>query len=173
MGFWNECIAGRGSSEMISCLMEYFTHKQTQAKKLTYLPCDRDFAHIEKRKGSAVIHLPADWEKVSKEACPSKPFCVQNMNKEKFRDFSQLSKKITLHKTDTDGHAVLISTASWFNFGEGEDGGKIVSHPSEFWMKLTLVTEDPWQKVCVLKGHKKLTPPKDIDLPMHILMVIQ
>ena len=28
-------------------------------------------------------------------------------------------------------------------------------------MKSTLVTEDPWQKVCILK---KLTPPKDIDL---------
>ena len=207
MCLWNECIAGRGSSEMISCLMEYFTHKQTQTKKLTcysdscfgqnkntnmicfwawlilqgkfiridhkflvrghtYLPCDRDFAHIEKRKGSAVIHLPADWEKVIKEACPSKPFCVQNMNKEKFRDFSQLSKKFTLRKKDTDGHAVLISTASWFNFGEGEDGGKIVSHPSEFWMKSTLITEDPWQKVCILKGRKKLTPPKDIDLPI-------
>lgn len=40
----------------------------------TYLPNDRDFAQIEKRKASARVHLPEDWEKVVREACPTSPF---------------------------------------------------------------------------------------------------
>jgi len=109
MCVWNECIAGRGSNEIISCLLEYFAREQPQAKKLTcysdscfgqnkntqmicfwsklinkgqftridhkflvrghtYLPNDRDFAHIEKRKDSAMVYLPEDWERIIQEA---------------------------------------------------------------------------------------------------------
>jgi len=35
MCVWNECIAGRGSNEIISCLLEYFAQEQPQTKKLT------------------------------------------------------------------------------------------------------------------------------------------
>ena len=35
MCVWNECVAGRGSNEIISCLLEYFSkHQLNQAKKL-------------------------------------------------------------------------------------------------------------------------------------------
>ena len=109
MCVWNECIAGRGSNEIISCLLEYFARERPQAKKLTcysdscfgqnkntqmicfwsklinkgqftridhkflvrghtYLPNDRDFAHIEKRKDSAMVYLPEDWERIIQEA---------------------------------------------------------------------------------------------------------
>ena len=36
MCVWNECIAGRGSNEIISCLLEYFAQERPQARKLTY-----------------------------------------------------------------------------------------------------------------------------------------
>ena len=51
---------------------------------------DRDVGLIEKKKVSAMIHLPEDWEKVIKEACPSKPFHIQRMEKEDFLDFTPL-----------------------------------------------------------------------------------
>ena len=53
----------------------------------TYLPNDRDFAHIEKRKDSAMVHLPKDWE-IIQEACPAKPFRIQQMNDKGHFDFS-------------------------------------------------------------------------------------
>ena len=49
---------------------------------------------------------------------------------------------------------------------EGEDSGTIVSHPGEYWMKLSFDSEESWQKVCILKGRRKLTPPSDIDCPI-------
>ena len=115
MCVWNETIAGRGSSEIALCLLEYLSSSNPTMKRLicysdsyfgqnkntqmicfwesliwckrftridhkflvrghTYLPCDRDFALIEKRKPSAIVNLPGDWEDCIKEARPSKPF---------------------------------------------------------------------------------------------------
>ena len=111
-----------------------------------------------------MIHLPEDWEKVIKEACPSKPFHIQRMEKEDFLDFTPLTNHFTMRKKDSTGTPVLISNASWFNYGEGEEDGKILSHPGEYWMKSSLSKEEPWQKVYILKGRKKLHPPKEIHL---------
>ena len=201
-------FAGRGSNEIMSCLLKYFhEHCRPQPKHLivysdncsgqnknshmicfwswlvskgmftridhkflvrghTYLPCDRDFAQIEKRKAAgALIHLPEDWEKIVAEACPSKPFQIQRMKNEDIVDFTPLSKQFTIRKKDSTKVPVLISKASWFNYGEGEDEGKLVSHPGEFWMRSSFSLEQPWQKVCILKGRKKLHPPNQIDLP--------
>lgn len=207
MCIWDETIAGRGSSEIISCLLEYLSCNNPSVKKLTcysdscfgqnkntqmicfwewliwcqrftridhkflvrghtYLPCDRDFALIEKRKPSAMVHLPGDWEKVIKEARPSKPFDIQRMSKDNFFDFSVLSANFTMRKKCLSKQTVLISTGMWFNFGEGEDGGKIIAHPGEYWMKTTFSTQDPWQKVCILKGRSKQPPSTDINLPV-------
>ena len=207
MCMWNECIAGRGSNEIVSCLFDFLVNNKPNVKRLTcysdscfgqnkntqilcfwewliwkgcftridhkylvrghtYLPCDRDFALIEKRKPSAVIHLPDDWEKIVKEARPSKPFSIQKMSKEKFLDFSVLSKHFTMRKKCLAKKSVLISTATWLNFGEGEENGKPVSHKGEYWMKSSFSIEDPWQKVCILKGHSKFPPPTTINLPV-------
>ena len=207
MCVWDESIAGRGSSEIASCLLEYLSQNNPSVKKLTcysdscfgqnkncqmicfwewliwhrrftridhkflvrghtYLPCDRDFALIEKKKSSAVVHLPGDCEKVIKEARPSKPFNIQKMSEDKFFDFSALTANFTMRKKCLSKQNVLISTGMWFNFGEGEDGDKVVAHPGEYWMKTTFSTQDPWQKVCILKGRSKIPPTTDINLPI-------
>ena len=88
------------------------------------------------------------------------------MTKEKFFDFEPITKEFTMRKKDTDRAPVLISTANWMNFGEGEDGGKIVSHPGEFWMRSSFSVHEPWQKVCILKGRRKKSPPKDLSVPL-------
>ena len=79
-----------------------------------------------------MVHLPEDWEKIIKEACPTKPFHIQKMTKDKFFDFTPITKQYTMRKKDAAGAPVLISTANWLNFGRGEDGGKVVSHPGDF-----------------------------------------
>ena len=156
MCMWNETIAGRGSDEIISCLLQYLTQMWPQVKKPncysdscfgqnkntqiicfwshlihqkkfvridhkflvrghTYLPNDRDFAQIEKRKASARVYLPEHWEKVAREACPSKPFDIQRMDREQFFDFPPLTRHFTMRKKDSKCSAVLISKASWLN----------------------------------------------------------
>ena len=59
------------------------------------------------------------------------------MNKVKFLDFTPVTKHFTMRKKDSTGEPVLIiiSEANWLNFGEGEDGDELVSHPGEYWMK--------------------------------------
>ena len=128
----------------------------------TYLLNDRDFSRIEKRKASARVHLPEDWENVVCEACPSKPFEVVKMTREKFSNIADLTKHFTLQKKDSNGSPVLLSRANWLNFGEGEENGEVVSHPQEYWMRSSFNTQEPWQKVCILKGRCKLLPPSDI-----------
>ena len=64
----------------------------------TYLPNDRDFTLIEKKKGSAMVHLPEDREEVVRDACPSKPFQIQRMNKDDFLDLGLLTKNFTMRK---------------------------------------------------------------------------
>ena len=130
----------------------------------TYLPNDRDFAHIEKRKGGATVHLPEDRERIILEVCTTRPFHVQQISKENFFDFASITKQFTMRKKDSAGKPVLISTTNWINFGEGEDGGKVVSHPGEYWMKSSFSMHEPWQKVCILKGCRKEAPPKAINV---------
>ena len=65
----------------------------------TYLPNDRDFAHIEKRKGSACVYVPGDREEV-REACPKKPFDVKPMELSEFFKFCSLVQQYTHRKKD-------------------------------------------------------------------------
>ena len=39
-----------------------------------------------------------------------------------------------------------------------------MSHPGEFWLRATFNTDEPWQKVCILKGRGKQAPPKEFDV---------
>ena len=50
-----------------------------------------------------------------------------------------------------------------FYYFEVEDNGSVVSHPGEYWMKSSFSVDEQWQKVCILKGRHKLSPPNDIN----------
>ena len=54
-------------------------YKQIDHKFLvrTFLPNDRDFSHIEKRKAAAHIFVPQQWEDVITSARQANPFRVQ------------------------------------------------------------------------------------------------
>lgn len=133
----------------------------------TYLPNDRDFAHIEKRKESARVHVPTDWEKIVREARPRHPFDVVSVTSSEFFDFSPVTKQFTHRKKDTDKKPVLISKAMWMNFGQGRDtSGKVKNHPNEVWIRYSYDTDEPWRKLSLLKGRKKLPPL----LPTTLLM---
>ena len=136
----------------------------------TYLPNDRDFAHIEKRKDSAQVYIPAHWETVIREACVSKPFNVAPMDSTKFLSFSDLLKQHTQRKKDANGKSVLISKAVWMNFGQAEEvaGGHqhMRKHPNEVWIRYSFNLDEPWSKLNLLKGRKKMQPSSSLSLPV-------
>ena len=89
------------------------------------------------------------------------------MTSESFLDFQTLLDHFTVRKKDLSQEKVLISQGNWFNYGEGEDeNGSEVSHPGEYWMRSPFSDDEPWQKVCLLKGRRKLVPPIDIEIPI-------
>ena len=86
----------------------------------TFLPNDRDFSHIEKRKATAHVFVPQQWEDVIISARQANPFRVQQMSHDLFMDFSELEKQHTRRKTDSSKNPVLISKVTWMNFGQAE-----------------------------------------------------
>ena len=68
----------------------------------TYLPNDRDFSHIEKRKDTALVYIPSQWEEIVQKACHQKPYIVKKMVASGFKDFSNLVKQHTKRKKDSN-----------------------------------------------------------------------
>ena len=129
----------------------------------TYLLNDRDFSHIEKRKDSAVIYTPSDWETVVQEACVQKPFIVKRMDQSEFYDFANITNQHTHRKKDSIGKGVLISKARWMNFGQTDSSGRVIKHPNEVWIHYSYSMEERWSKVNLLKRRKKTQP---VSLPI-------
>ena len=171
---YSDSCFGQNKNSQIIC---FWTHLMVQkrfsridhkylVRGHTYLPNDRDFSQIEKRKSSARVYLPQDWEKVVRESCSSKPFSVQKMTRKKFLDMEPRTRYFTMRKKDHKGSPVLISKASWLNFGEGEEDGATISHPGEYWMRSSFSEEEAWQKVSIFKGRCKIPPPTNVQLPV-------
>ena len=141
MSIWNETVAGRGASEVCSCLLKVLSLLQpghpknlvvwsdacgsqnrnwfvitlwlllVQKKVFhsiehkfmisghSFLPADRDFAQIERKKKTAKVLLPEDWGNVISEARVSKPFTVIHMTQECFKDFEVLTKALRKPKS--------------------------------------------------------------------------
>ena len=99
--FWNQHALER---------FEQIDHKFL-VRGHTYLPNDRDFAHIEKRKDSARVYVPTDWERVVREARYVNPFTVTSLDSSMFVDHAELSQQYTHRKKDADKNPVLISKA--------------------------------------------------------------
>lgn len=95
--FWSDSCAGQNKNFQILALMSYLVQRKFAATVRhrflvsghTFLPCDRDFSHIERQKKLNVnaIHTPEDWEKVVKEARHEKPFETLVMKSSDIYDF--------------------------------------------------------------------------------------
>ncbi|KAJ4425488.1 hypothetical protein ANN_28106 [Periplaneta americana] len=112
----HECIA-ESAGEIVSCLRH------------SYLPCDRDFALIEKQKLVANVMVPFQWKHMVAEACIKRPFIVQEMNQEDFVDTSVIDESLN------HDPALKIIQVLWIKF----------------------VADDP-QAIIVRKSHNVLQP---------------
>lgn len=119
---WSDrCVGQNNNWKIISLyhlliVSHYFT--QIDQKFLvsghSFLPCDRDFALVEKRKATAQVYLPFHWVEVIANARPSKPFEVVHMQQEYFRDIGPAEQTI---KKDPE---LKITTAAWLQFSSDD-----------------------------------------------------
>lgn len=156
---WSDNCIGQNKNRMMIFLMVYLVatgkFDSIQQKFLvsghSYLSCDRDFAHIEKRKRVTKTFVPKDIEKMITEALHSNPFIVHPLEKQDFRDF-QLACDSVLNTTK-----LSIASVSWIKVSK-EDPIKIKT-------KKSFDDSETWTVCNILKRGKTLSDIKALHIP--------
>ena len=61
-----------------------------------------------------------------------------------FLKYSDITKERTQRKKDKSKNPVLISKATWMNFGQTTDAsGKVIQHPNEVWIRYMYNKQEP------------------------------
>lgn len=99
---WSDrCVGQNNNWKMITMLRmllreNYFT--QVEQKFMvsghSFLPCDRDFALIERVKKPSTVYVPFQWVDVIAKSKINNPFTVIYMHQTFFKDFSDAEKSI-------------------------------------------------------------------------------
>lgn len=99
---WSDRCVGQNNNWTMIALCQYLIKTkyftEINQKFLTsghsFLPCDRDFALIEKKKKTARLYVPEDVCHLIESARPSNPFKVYPMLQEDFKNFNVLLENI-------------------------------------------------------------------------------
>ena len=85
----------------------------------SFLPCDRDFGHIEKFMQAKEVYTLDHYARVIANARSKNPFTVTKMQRSQFVNVEELAKQITKRKTE----GVLFKNARAFIFDESYKQG--------------------------------------------------
>lgn len=109
----------------------------------TYLPCDRDFAQIEKRKRLSKLYIPEHIEKMIAESCHKNLFQVIYLEDVDFKNLQILGDEYinTTNKMN-------ISQASWIRI--------TANKPFQIQVRKKFSEAVTWNSVNVLKKRKNL-----------------
>lgn len=96
---WADNCAGQNKNRMVVFVILYLVAKQYFDEVTlkffvtghSFMPCDRDFGLIEKRKQIMKAMTPSDLDAVILSSRPSKPFHIVHMDIEHFFDFAALA----------------------------------------------------------------------------------
>ena len=99
---WSDNCIGQNKNKIMLMLFIYLVasgmYDQIEQTFLvsghSYLPCDRDFAQIERRKKVTKTFVPADIKKMIQGACHKHPFTAITMEAEDFKDFQKMADNI-------------------------------------------------------------------------------
>lgn len=91
---WSDRCCGQNNNKTVLTLYwyliqcGYFTevHQKFMVTGHSFLPCDRDFAVIERRRKIQKAIVPGDWKHIIASSKISKPFLITEMTQDKFRD---------------------------------------------------------------------------------------
>lgn len=115
---WSDRCVGQNNNWKIVTLCHYLIQcryfTQVEQKFLcsghSFLPCDRNFALIEKRKKVSKVFVPDMWKEVIEGARDANPFEVKVLQQEDFKDFSHVEKNITKNP------GLKITQYMWFRY---------------------------------------------------------
>ncbi|KAJ4429539.1 hypothetical protein ANN_21708 [Periplaneta americana] len=117
----------------------------------SFLPCDRDFAMIEKRKRVSKIFVPHDLETLITSSRPKHPYIIVNMEKNDFKD---------LHKA-ADNYVntakLNISQVSWIKI--------VKEHPTHVHVKTSFSDIVPWRTYNIIKKGQRPENLSTMELP--------
>ncbi|CAG7817305.1 unnamed protein product, partial [Allacma fusca] len=104
LNFWSDrCFAQNNNYQIVALfkyltLMRYFTevHQKFLVTGHSFLPCDRDFAVIERyaKYKKASIAVPSEWMKVIANCRPQSPFSIVKLTYQDFLDFEILKTRL-------------------------------------------------------------------------------
>lgn len=84
-------------------------HQKFLCSGHTFLPCDRDFALIEKRKRVSKIMVPEEWKYVIASSFTNRSFFIKEMKAPDFKNLQELDNGIQRTK-------IKITTFVWLKF---------------------------------------------------------
>ena len=124
----------------------------------TYLPCDRDFGLIEKKKrGVSHIFVPDEWIDLVKKARVKKPFKVTKMSSDMFVSTEPLLAKTTKRTVSTNNKKVLVSKVACLMVKKDES--------FKYFFKYTYNDIEEYDSVDIKKKTAGRLSLKDIELP--------
>ena len=99
--FWSDRCIGQNNNWRMIALMQHLVvgkyFSSIEQKFMTtghrFLPCDRDFAVIERAKKGAKVYIPMHWVEVIANASPSR-FEVCAMGTDDFKDLSVVENSL-------------------------------------------------------------------------------
>ncbi|KAJ8928745.1 hypothetical protein NQ314_018649 [Rhamnusium bicolor] len=119
----------------------------------SYLPCDRDFAHIEKRKKVTRALVPDDLCKMIREARHDNKFNVVSMELENFLNIQRACDAL-INTTKLN-----IKKASWIKIES--------SNPAVVQIRDTFNEMEAWKRINVLKKRQKIGRCKENRVESH------
>lgn len=156
---WSDrCVGQNNNFKILTLLLHlviwgYFTEVEQKflCSGHSFLPCDRDFALIEKRKKTARVLHPFQWVETIANARPSKPFLVKVMKQEDFRDISELEKQ------NQRPAAFKITEAMWLVIRKDD--------PTSVHVRKSHNILQPWTIYCIRKRRlSRITLPTMLPL---------
>ncbi|XP_030751408.1 uncharacterized protein LOC115878937 [Sitophilus oryzae] len=156
---WSDNCVGQNKNKMLLFLWIYLVTKgyfqeinqEVLMSGHSILSCDRDFAHIEKRKRVEKCEVPFDLVRLIATATPNNPFTVTLMQAEDFFDF-KAAADLTLNTTRTK-----ISTAKWIQVS--------ADNPKQVKIRETLNEMEAWKNINVFKKNVTEQSIRDMVVP--------
>lgn len=153
---WSDRCVGQNNNKTILSLMKYFincgyfteVHQKFLVSGHSFLPCDRDFALIERQRKFKKAIVPSDWKYVIAASKVNEPFNITEMEQDDFKNMDKIVSNYMVHDS-----AFQITKYVWYKFTSDD--------PSSVHARESYNTVRPWKVFELFKS----SVPTEINLP--------
>ncbi|GFO13933.1 hypothetical protein PoB_004043800 [Plakobranchus ocellatus] len=177
---WSDSCGGQNKNENIISFWYYLVHVKQMFKSIehkfpipghTFLPCDRDFAVIEKKKRKTpAVYNPEGWYSLVEKAKTTNPFQVVRMRRQDFIDIAPMKQQLIFRNTAADGSKVKLQKATRIKVSQDNPGYYFIAYShkvDEAWQEVRIGrpgVHKPVQPQALYWGRREIAPAKVKDL---------